>query len=77
MKQLNHRLRFRLDWLAARGLKALRENEVRDAQSGVLSAGPLTHTQVNEGQPLSDHHPISADIRLPPEEAMRAGNRAA
>src|SRR5262249_46796120 len=36
------RLEFRLDWLAARGVRALRANEITDAATGVQSISPQT-----------------------------------
>jgi endonuclease/exonuclease/phosphatase family metal-dependent hydrolase len=61
------RLEFRLDWLAARGLKVLRQGEVTDPGTGVLSVNPQTIKNLtHNGKALSDHDPIVADVRLPP-----------
>lgn len=56
-------LEFRLDWLAARGLRALRAGEVKDRSTGVSSITAqsfrgLTHN----GSALSDHDPIVVDV---------------
>ena len=58
-------LEFRLDWLAARGLRALREGEVKDKSTGISSVTAqsfqgLTHN----GSALSDHDPIVVDVAL-------------
>ena len=59
------RLEFRLDWLAARGVRVLREGEMRDTASGVSSVDPQTVKNLShEGRPLSDHDPIVADVML-------------
>jgi hypothetical protein len=72
LEQHQHRLRFRLDWFAAYGLKALRKNEELELASGIASVGPMTRMEINDRpQPLSDHHPILVDIQLPPDEATQ------
>jgi endonuclease/exonuclease/phosphatase family metal-dependent hydrolase len=59
-------LEFRLDWLAARGLKPLASGEARDEQTGVTSIAARTITELSHrGAPLSDHDPIVADFKLP------------
>jgi endonuclease/exonuclease/phosphatase family metal-dependent hydrolase len=59
-------LEFRLDWLAARGLKPLGDGEVIDEQSGVLSAAPQSfHGLRQNGAALSDHDPIAFDVAKP------------
>lgn len=56
-------LQFRLDWLAARGLRALKAGEVIDEQTGVSSVNPQTFPDLKEGgRPLSDHDPIVVDV---------------
>jgi endonuclease/exonuclease/phosphatase family metal-dependent hydrolase len=56
-------LEFRLDWLAARGLRALKAGEIIDEQTGVSSVNPQTFPDLKEGgKPLSDHDPIVVDI---------------
>lgn len=56
-------LEFRLDWLAARGLRALKAGEVVDEQTGISSVNPQTFPDLKEGgAPLSDHDPIVVDI---------------
>lgn len=58
-------LEFRLDWLAARGLRALKAGEVIDEQTGVSSVNPQTFLDLKEGgKPLSDHDPIVVDIAI-------------
>ncbi|HEY7910442.1 MAG TPA: endonuclease/exonuclease/phosphatase family protein [Blastocatellia bacterium] len=51
-------LEFRLDWLAARGLRPLADGEVVDEQTGVASIAPRTF----QGFALSDHDPIVVDV---------------
>ncbi|HET9532078.1 MAG TPA: endonuclease/exonuclease/phosphatase family protein [Blastocatellia bacterium] len=59
-------LRFRLDWLAARGLRPLSAGEMRDELTGVESISPTTFSGLShKGAPLSDHKPIAADVSLP------------
>lgn len=58
-------LEFRLDWLAARGLRALRAGEVTDAATAVTSVDPQTFGGlIANGHPLSDHDPIVVDLAL-------------
>jgi hypothetical protein len=58
-------LEFRLDWLAARGLKVLRAREATDEDSGVTSVdGQTFHGFKFNGAALSDHDPIVVDIAL-------------
>lgn len=58
-------LQFRLDWLAARGLTALRAREVADERTGVMSVDPQTIQGLTHGgTQLSDHDPIVVDIEL-------------
>jgi endonuclease/exonuclease/phosphatase family metal-dependent hydrolase len=59
------RLEFRLDWLAARGLRVLREGEVTDPFAKVASIKAQTIKDLaHNGKPLSDHDPIVADVVL-------------
>jgi endonuclease/exonuclease/phosphatase family metal-dependent hydrolase len=59
------RLEFRLDWLAARGLRVLREGEVTDPFAKVASIKAQTIKDLaHNGKPLSDHDPIVADVAL-------------
>ena len=52
-------LEFRLDWLAARGLQALKAGEVIDAQKGISSISAQTFQGLtHNGLPLSDHDPM-------------------
>jgi endonuclease/exonuclease/phosphatase family metal-dependent hydrolase len=58
-------LELRLDWLAARGLRALRAGEVIDAATGVASVDPQTFAGFTcNGQLLSDHDPIVVDLLI-------------
>ncbi|HKY06065.1 MAG TPA: hypothetical protein VJQ56_14310, partial [Blastocatellia bacterium] len=58
-------LEFRLDWLAARGLRALKAGEVIDSKTGAPSVGPQTFAGLTrDGAPLSDHDPIVVDIEI-------------
>jgi endonuclease/exonuclease/phosphatase family metal-dependent hydrolase len=55
----------RLDWLAARGLGALKAGEVTDAETGVTSIDAQTFAGLtHDGAPLSDHDPVVVDIAL-------------
>jgi endonuclease/exonuclease/phosphatase family metal-dependent hydrolase len=59
------RLELRLDWLAARGIKVLRQGEVTDQRTGVASLNPQTIKNLtHNGKALSDHDPIVADVEL-------------
>ena len=58
-------LEFRLDWLAARGLRPLKAGEVIDEQTGAASVGAQTFTGLtHNGSPLSDHDPIVFDVAI-------------
>jgi endonuclease/exonuclease/phosphatase family metal-dependent hydrolase len=58
-------LEFRLDWLAARGLRALKAGEAFDRESGAASVDAQTFQGLDyNSSPLSDHDPIVADIPL-------------
>jgi endonuclease/exonuclease/phosphatase family metal-dependent hydrolase len=58
-------LEFRLDWLAARGLRALKAGEVIDSQTGVASVSAQTFLDLkHSGAPLSDHDPIVVDVAI-------------
>lgn len=61
-------LEFRLDWLAARGLRALRAGEIVDEQTGAASVNAQTLTGLtHNGSPLSDHDPIVFDVAIKPQ----------
>jgi hypothetical protein len=55
-------LELRLDWLASRNLRVLAEGEAVDAATGVPSVRARTLLADGDGSPLSDHHPIVADL---------------
>jgi endonuclease/exonuclease/phosphatase family metal-dependent hydrolase len=56
-------LEFRLDWLAGRGLRALREGEVKDKSTGVSSVAAQSFQGLTyNGSALSDHDPIVVDV---------------
>ncbi len=58
-------LQFKLDWIAARGLRPATERELRDSRSGIASAGPRTiPLEELGGRNLSDHAAIIAEVRL-------------
>lgn len=58
-------LQLRLDWLAARGLRALRAGEVVDRATGVASVDPQTFAGLTgRGRQLSDHDPIVVDLLI-------------
>jgi hypothetical protein len=58
-------LEFRLDWMAARGLRPLVAGEIVDEHTGVASinAQSIQGLKTN-GTPLSDHDPIVFDVSL-------------
>jgi endonuclease/exonuclease/phosphatase family metal-dependent hydrolase len=57
-------LEFRLDWLAGRGLRALRAGDVIDP-TGVASVDAQTfHGLSHKGSTLSDHDPIVVDLAI-------------
>jgi endonuclease/exonuclease/phosphatase family metal-dependent hydrolase len=59
------RLEFRLDWLAGRGLRALKAGEVIDQQTGEASVDAQTVPGLTyNGSRLSDHDPIVVDVAL-------------
>jgi endonuclease/exonuclease/phosphatase family metal-dependent hydrolase len=57
-------LDFRLDWIIGRGVKPLGDNERIDENSRIASLKPTTISGLRNGQgnPITDHDPISADI---------------
>lgn len=58
-------LEFRLDWLAARGVRALKAGEVIDEQTGVASVNAQTFLDLKlNGVTLSDHDPIVVDVAI-------------
>lgn len=58
-------LEFRLDWLAARGLRALRAGELVDRETGVPSINAQTFTGLTyKDETLSDHDPIAFDVSI-------------
>jgi endonuclease/exonuclease/phosphatase family metal-dependent hydrolase len=58
-------LEFRLDWIAARGLRALTTGEVVDDKTGTASIDAQTFMNLtHNGSPLSDHDPIVVDVAL-------------
>jgi hypothetical protein len=58
-------LEFKLDWLAGRGLRALRSGEMRDEATGIESLSPQTIKGLSHnGSPLSDHDPVVVDITI-------------
>jgi endonuclease/exonuclease/phosphatase family metal-dependent hydrolase len=58
-------LEFRLDWLAARGLRPLKAGETVDEQTGAASVAARTFTGLtHNGRPLSDHDPIVFDVAI-------------
>lgn len=58
-------LEFGLDWLAGRGLGALRANERVDEHASVASVDAQTVRHLtHNGLPLSDHDPIVVDLAI-------------
>ena len=66
MGRFNHRLDFRLDWIVGRNIEPLRDNEIVDSLSGIVSRSPQSiQGLTNEGGgQISDHAPITADVAL-------------
>lgn len=63
-------LEFRLDWLAARGLRALGTDEVIDEEAGVSSVAAQTFQGLtHNGRSLSDHDPIVFDVEPSPQRS--------
>ncbi|MFY9573182.1 MAG: endonuclease/exonuclease/phosphatase family protein [Blastocatellia bacterium] len=60
-------LEFRLDWMAARGLSALKAGEIIDDTTGIASVDAQTFPGLtHSGASISDHDPIVVDIALRP-----------
>jgi hypothetical protein len=58
-------LEFRLDWLAARGLQALKAGELVDEHTGAASVDAQTLSNLSHnGSPLSDHDPVVFDVAI-------------
>ena len=67
-------LKFRLDWLAARGLRALEAGEIIDERTGVASVAAQTFpTLTHNGAALSDHDPIVFDVAVEPQRPGLSG----
>jgi endonuclease/exonuclease/phosphatase family metal-dependent hydrolase len=67
------RLEFKLDWLAGRRLRALGDGEVKDEAAGIESLSPQTVKGLTrDGEPLSDHDPVVADIAIE-EDGIESG----
>ncbi len=66
MARYNGQLDFRLDWIIGRGVQALGEQEVTDAATNIVSLPPQTIAGLRraDGGPITDHDPITADIRF-------------
>lgn len=62
----HHQLDFRLDWIMARNAQPLGDHEMIDAATGTTSLSPQTITglQTERGTQISDHDPITADLRI-------------
>ena len=58
-------LEFRLDWLAGRGLQALKARELVDERTGAASVDAQTLSNLrHNGSPLSDHDPVVFDVAI-------------
>jgi len=67
-------LDFRLDWLAGRQVRPLKQGEMVDAGSGARSISPTTIARLEyKGLPVSDHSPIVADVAVTTENRPRIG----
>ncbi|MFY9222278.1 MAG: endonuclease/exonuclease/phosphatase family protein [Blastocatellia bacterium] len=59
----NNRLEFRLDYIFARGIKALKANEIINNQTTSINPTTITNLLTN-GEQISDHTPIVCDFRI-------------
>ncbi len=58
-------LLFKLDWLLGRNVRALKDGELQDAESGLTSRRPgCVACEVSGPRRFSDHRPIFADVAL-------------
>jgi len=66
LARYDYQLDFRLDWMVGRSVTPLGDGEIVDAVSGVSSLGPQTVAGLRneKGGPISDHDPITADVRV-------------
>ena len=66
MARYNGQLDFRLDWILGRGVQPLGGQEVTDSETNIASLRPQTIAGLrrNEGGQITDHDPITADIRF-------------
>ncbi len=66
MGRYNGQLDFRLDWIIGRGVQALGEQLVTDTATNRISLPPQTIAGLRraDGGPITDHDPITADIRF-------------
>jgi endonuclease/exonuclease/phosphatase family metal-dependent hydrolase len=66
LAQHNYQLDFRLDWIVGRGTSPLNADEAVDGISGVPSLPPQTiaRLQDEKGRAISDHDPITADVKI-------------
>ena len=58
-----NRLEFRLDYIFARDIKALRANEITNKQTTSINPRTITNLLTN-GEQISDHTPIVCDFRI-------------
>ncbi len=66
LARYNNQLDFRLDWLIGRDVVPLIDGEVIDQSTGIASLCPQTVTGLKneKGGQISDHDPITADLRI-------------
>jgi endonuclease/exonuclease/phosphatase family metal-dependent hydrolase len=66
MARYNGQLDFRLDWIIGRGVQSLGAREVIDTETNAASLPPQTIAGLrkNDGGQITDHDPITADIRF-------------
>jgi endonuclease/exonuclease/phosphatase family metal-dependent hydrolase len=66
MARYNGQLDFRLDWIIGRGVQSLGAREVIDAEKNIASLPPQTIAGLrrHDGSQITDHDPITADIRF-------------
>lgn len=67
MARYDGQLDFRLDWMIGRGLQPLGEQETIDSRTNIASLRPQTIAGLRrkDGGPITDHDPITADVRFP------------
>lgn len=64
LARYDYQLELKLDWIAARGIRALSDGEMCDASSKVFSVSPQTIKRLTfQDRPISDHDPVVVDVQ--------------